>query len=575
MQAPAMHCTTRHRATRTQPARPVARQQGVTLIELMVGIAIGLMVVAVALGALMASRGITGTVSEATALQQQAAYAFRVIGQQIRQAGSIELNLNPSIVLTPASGANAAMSPVAFDAPRPCTPALRRASGTINGVTTPLQRHRGLPELHRSHMLSDPTHIHAARLPGAKPCTRRQRQPGRPCAYQQVRAQCRQERTGVHYGAGGSDKQALIGNVTDMQVRYVEQAPGTTTLKYLPSSPLPSNWSNIYAIEVCLELTGTEPVPTSGATYKNCSGTDTSYGDRLKMVFRNVFQLRSQGSDLKVKGSSMHSPSSTARPAAPHRERGIALFVVIVFVMLSMLLALWASRTAIFNEMVVGNDADYQRAFEAAQSLIQDAELDIQQFDTTGYRADDNAALTAVYDNNIVGFSNERSTSPFCENGLCVKRRGRQDFWNNHTDTTEADDHEVSFEQMTRANNAGKRFWQCAPRYGELITRASSKNPLANDRRAYAQRHPLADRDSADDRGGWYWIEVLSYADPDAVGGAGLIVNDDPNAAAPTDLLDLRLKPSVVYRITAWAKGLNPNSTAVIQETYARTRLQD
>ncbi len=76
-------------------------------------------------------------------------------------------------------------------------------------------------------------------------------------------------------------------------------------------------------------------------------------------------------------------------------------------------------------------------------------------------------------------------------------------------------------------------------------------------------------------RNGWYWIEVLSYADPDAVGGAGLIVNDDPNAAAPTDLLDLRLKPSVVYRITAWARGLKPNSTAVIQETYARTRLQD
>ena len=153
----------------------------------------------------------------------------------------------------------------------------------------------------------------------------------------------------------------------------------------------------------------------------------------------------------------MHTPSSTTRPAAPHRERGIALFVVIVFVMLSMLLALWASRTAIFNEMVVGNDADYQRAFEAAQSLIQDAELDIQQFDTKDYRPDDNAALTAVIDGNIVGFSNQRSTSPFCENGLCVKRLGRQDLWNNHTDTTKADDHEVSFEQMTRANNAGKR----------------------------------------------------------------------------------------------------------------------
>ena len=247
-------------------------------------------------------------------------------------------------------------------------------------------------------------------------------------------------------------------------------------------------------------------------------------------------------------------------------QRGIALFVVIIFVMLSMLLALWASRTAIFNEMVVGNDADYQRAFEAAQSLIQDAELDIQQFDTTGYRPDDNAALTAVIDGNIVGFSNERSTSPFCENGLCVKRRGRQDFWNNHTDTTEADDPEVSFEQMTR-DNTGKRG---GARYG-AFTKASFNDPANTD----VPTNPiLADR-SADDRGGWYWIEVLSYADPDAVGGAGLIVNDDPNAAAPTDLLDLRLKPSVVYRITAWARGLKPNSTAVIQETYARTRLQD
>ena len=57
----------------------------------------------------------------------------------------------------------------------------------------------------------------------------------------------------------------------------------------------------------------------------------------------------------------------------PHRQQGVALFVVIVFVMLSMLLALWASRTSLFNELVVGNDADYQRAFEAAQSLLQDA----------------------------------------------------------------------------------------------------------------------------------------------------------------------------------------------------------
>ena len=294
MQAPAMHCTTRHRATRTQPARPVARQQGVTLIELMVGIAIGLMVVAVALGALMASRGITGTVSEATALQQQAAYAFRVIGQQIRQAGSIELNLNPSIVLTPASGANAAMSPVAFDAPDPARKPFVRASSTINGATTPLSVTVGYQNYTEATVAASDTSMLRDCL-GQNPALAASGSLGATPVLTSKFERDTTKNELLCTGAGSSGKQALIGNVTDMQVRYVEQAPGTTTLKYLPSSPLPSNWSNIYAIEVCLELTGTEQDPTSGATYKNCSGTDTSYGDRLKMVFRNVYQIRSQG----------------------------------------------------------------------------------------------------------------------------------------------------------------------------------------------------------------------------------------------------------------------------------------
>ena len=69
---------------------------------------------------------------------------------------------------------------------------------------------------------------------------------------------------------------------------------------------------------------------------------------------------------------------NTSFPNSLRRQRGISLFIVIVLVMLSMLLALWSARTSLFNEMVVGNDADYQRAFEAAQALLQDAEFDIR-----------------------------------------------------------------------------------------------------------------------------------------------------------------------------------------------------
>ena len=60
-------------------------QRGMSLIELMVGLAIGLLTISVALGALMVSRGVSGTVTDASQLQQQASYAFRVMGQQIRQ----------------------------------------------------------------------------------------------------------------------------------------------------------------------------------------------------------------------------------------------------------------------------------------------------------------------------------------------------------------------------------------------------------------------------------------------------------------------------------------------------------
>ena len=86
-------------------------QRGVTLIELMVGIAIGLLVVAVAMGALMVSRGVTGTVSDASGIQQQGAYAMRLFGQQLRQAGSLRLNRNPGTVVA----AELYLAPVAFE----------------------------------------------------------------------------------------------------------------------------------------------------------------------------------------------------------------------------------------------------------------------------------------------------------------------------------------------------------------------------------------------------------------------------------------------------------------------------
>lgn len=267
--------------------------------------------------------------------------------------------------------------------------------------------------------------------------------------------------------------------------------------------------------------------------------------------------------------------------APRHRQRGVALFVVIVFVLLSMLLALWASRTSMFNELVVGNDADYQRAFEAAQALLQDAELDVRGEKANGTACVPDASSPDVCRNatlDKIPLAQEEvgatlaalETLPTrCRNGLCVKRIGRQDFWNYTSGTTpspaaDAARGEVPLEQL-RTTGIGARYG----RYTGAV--AGDQNSPAN---------AILGDQGADNRGGWYWIEVLPYDESSK--SANLVTGGN------TNLLPLNLTPSVVYRITALAYGrktstkvnaglgnFEPATMVVLQETYAPTRLKD
>ena len=260
------------------------------------------------------------------------------------------------------------------------------------------------------------------------------------------------------------------------------------------------------------------------------------------------------------------------------RQQGVALFVVIVFVMLSMLLALWASRTSLFNEMVVGNDADYQRALEAAQALLQDAELDIR-----GENPDGSPCIATNCRDQIAGAAqipltttdvtplladlDTRNTTK-CYTGLCVKRSGRQDFWNYTSTTSPAPTGlkpgEVKLEDMTHDGTAAIKPGIGA-RYGQFsgATRGDAGAPA----------NPLLywDNTTPANQGGWYWIEVLPYDESSK--NSGLIV---PAVVTPsTNLLPLNLEPNVVYRITALAYGRKPGTMVVLQQSYARQILKD
>ena len=267
--------------------------------------------------------------------------------------------------------------------------------------------------------------------------------------------------------------------------------------------------------------------------------------------------------------AAIFSRATMARRAPRHRanQRGVALFVVIVFVLLTMLAALWASRTALFGEMIVGNDADYQRAFEAAQALLQDAELDIREehADGTPWRQSDaartlNAPCEANSDicrtkadlprppetaedlGDLLAHLKTQSTG--CQHGLCLKRTGNQDFWNDAT----------TLAAMTAAN--------VGARYGQYTgaKKGDSSNPA----------NPILQQTGAG-KGGWYWIEVLPYDQSSK--SSGVIVGG--SGSTNLDLLPLNLKPHVVYRITALAQGLKPNTRVVLQQTYARQITKD
>ena len=237
----------------------------------------------------------------------------------------------------------------------------------------------------------------------------------------------------------------------------------------------------------------------------------------------------------------------------PPGQRGVALFIVIVLILLGMLLALWASRSALFNEMIVGNDADYQRAFEAAQALLLDAELDIR-----GERADGSACQPDTGRPSVCRSGNGITTFPLetkevqpllatlgseagtgCRHALCTKRTGKQDFWNN-SDSSQP----PTLAQMMAA---GARYGQ----YTGAVAGARS-NPI------------LSRKD--DGTGGWYWIEILVH-DPNA-GNSGLIVNARP-------LLPLHMAPQVLYRVTALARGRKAGTQVVLQQTYARQRMKN
>ena len=287
------------------------RQRGVTLIELMVGMAIGLLVVAVAMGALMVSRGISGTVSDASGIQQQGAYILRVIGQQLRQTGSLYLNPDP------AGGGTSTdvLSPVAFEIKANAVSGGNSfeqesvLAGASDTVTTGFRRYPDNvflvagTEAAASTPATFGTDYLARNCVGA---------PGNSSTDQRVESifAFDSAKNELQCGGNGAAAQPIARNVAQFQVTYMVQTTDAVGSKVqftkgsdMPTAATDPAWRRVQGVQVCLVLYGSEPIDMpAGSSYTDCAGTSvnmtTLTGDRknrMHLMFRNTYQLRSQG----------------------------------------------------------------------------------------------------------------------------------------------------------------------------------------------------------------------------------------------------------------------------------------
>jgi len=73
-----------------------------------------------------------------------------------------------------------------------------------------------------------------------------------------------------------------------------------------------------------------------------------------------------------------HSKVPPRHHQSLRRQRGVSLFIVLIILILALILVLGGLMVANMNESIVGNQADAQRTYSAAQALLDTAERDIR-----------------------------------------------------------------------------------------------------------------------------------------------------------------------------------------------------
>jgi type IV pilus assembly protein PilW len=249
-----------------------AHQLGASLMELMVGITIGLLVVLAAIGSLVYTRVSSTTMVDATRLQQKADAAFRIMNFQTLQAGAIEL--------TQSGLDNAAKFSTAYTGFNPTTTTLATSVVSVHGAADGVNK-----DILRISYQDNGT-VRDCLGQATAVATRNVRVDNE---FTYVAASNELRCKGA---AAGATAQPIVDGVEDFQVRY--GVVTSTGFQFLTAANV-TDWTNIQAVSVCLQLRGDaqgNPQPGMAPIASCITGTTVPNDGRLRRVFNRTFSLR-------------------------------------------------------------------------------------------------------------------------------------------------------------------------------------------------------------------------------------------------------------------------------------------
>lgn len=245
-------------------SRPFTRAQyGLTLVELMVAVAIGLFLVLVIGNLFVGAKQTYRTQDNLARLQENGRFAMEMLGRNIRDAGYTNILFSPS-----ASFASA--------------PAATTFSGTaITGTN-------GSPDTLTVSYDSATDCLNAA-APG-----------GRAVNAFSINA----SKQLVCLGNGSATSQAILDDIEDMQILYGEDdPPGVTDSdkdpnRYVAAGTTGLVMGNVTAVRLCvLVRSGEDRLATQKQTYTDCSGASVTASDwRIRRTFSATYNLRNRTS---------------------------------------------------------------------------------------------------------------------------------------------------------------------------------------------------------------------------------------------------------------------------------------